>query len=477
MIDNGLPPRQGLYDPAYEKDSCGVGFVVDIKGNRSHGIVRQGLEVLINLTHRGAVGSEANTGDGAGLTIQVPYAFFSRECAKLGFSLAEAERCGVGMLFLPQDADARARADSAVNDAIVQQGLKVLGWRTVPTDGSHLGKAAQSSQPYVRQVFIDAPAQQMVRTAFERKLFLVRRVMEHAVEAQGIKGFYVCSLSSKTIVYKGMLIASQIEQFYPELREEAIVSAIALVHARYSTNTFPSWPLAQPFRIMAHNGEINTLRGNMNWQHSREKNLTSGLFGKDLPKLFPVIDARGSDSSIFDNMLEFLVQTGRSLPHAMMMMIPEAWDENPLMDEGRRAFYQCHATLMEPWDGPAAIAYTDGSIVGANLDRNGLRPARIVVTKDGRAIMASEVGVLDVAPENVLRKTRLRPGRIFVVDTEQGRIIEDEELKAGAIAMHPYRQWNQDYIIELENLAPPPHVVQPEHATILQRQQAFGYSK
>jgi glutamate synthase domain-containing protein 2/glutamate synthase domain-containing protein 1/glutamate synthase domain-containing protein 3 len=480
MIDNGLPPRRGLYDPANEKDSCGVGFVVDIKGNRSHGIVRQGLEVLINLTHRGAVGSEANTGDGAGLTIQIPHAFLSRECAKLGFSLVEEERSGVGMLFLPQDATLRARVESAVNDAIVQQGLKVLGWRTVPTDGSHLGKAAQSSQPYVRQVFIEAPAGREDRTermALERKLFLVRRIMERAVEDQGIKGFYACSLSSKVIVYKGMLIASQIEQFYPELCDEAVVSAIALVHARYSTNTFPSWPLAQPFRIMAHNGEINTLRGNMNWQHSREKNLTSRLFGKDLPKLFPVIDSRGSDSSIFDNMLEFLVQTGRSLPHAMMMMIPEAWDENPHMDDDRRAFYQYHATLMEPWDGPAAIAYTDGTIVGANLDRNGLRPARIVVTKDGRAIMASEVGVLDIAPENVLRKTRLRPGRIFVVDTEQGRIIEDEELKANAIAMHPFRQWNRDYIIELESLAPPPHVLQPDYATILQRQRVFGYTK
>ena len=477
MMQTSFPKRQGLYDPAFEKDSCGVGFVVDIKGKRSHGIVRQGLEVLINLTHRGAVGAEHNVGDGAGIMIQVPHAFLAKECAKLGFNLPAEERCGVGMLFLPQHPGERARCESVVNDVIVAEGQQVLGWRTVPTDGSHLGQAARRNQPYVRQVFVQAAAGIADRGAFERKLFLIRKQIENTIDAQSIEGFYPCSFSCKTIVYKGMLIAGQIEQFYPELRDEALVSAIALVHARYSTNTFPSWPLAQPFRIAAHNGEINTLRGNLNWQRSREKNLTSRLFDKDLPKLFPILDPTGSDSAIFDNMLEFLVQTGRELPHAMMMMIPEAWDGNEHMDEHRQAFYEYHATLMEPWDGPAAIAYTDGTIVGANLDRNGLRPARIVITKDGRAIMASEVGVLDVAPENVLRKTRLQPGRIFVVDTAQGKIIEDEQLKADAIAIHPYKKWIDDWMIELDQLPPPPHVMQPDHRTILQRQQVFGYTK
>ena len=433
--------------------------------------------MLINLTHRGAVGSESNVGDGAGIMIQVPHAFLAKECTKLGFELPPEERCGVGMLFLPQDANDRARCESVVNDVIVGHGQRVLGWRTVPTDGSHLGKAAQRTQPYIRQVFIEAAAAIADRAAFERKLYTMRRVMEKEVEAQQVEGFYIASLSSRTLVYKGMLIAGQIEQFYPELQDETLATAISLVHARYSTNTFPSWELAQPFRIQSHNGEINTLRGNLNWMRSREKNLNSPLFDGELPKVFPALNPMGSDSAIFDNMLEFLVQTGRSLPHAMMMMIPEAWDGNPHMDEDRRAFYQYHATLIEPWDGPAAIAYTDGVIVGANLDRNGLRPARIVITKDGRAIMASEVGVLDVDPENVLRKTRLQPGRIFVVDTEQGRIIEDEELKADAIALHPYREWIGQNMIEMDDLPPPPHVHQPDHATVLLRQRIFGYTK
>ncbi|MDH4121959.1 MAG: glutamate synthase large subunit [Deltaproteobacteria bacterium] len=471
-----FPPRQGLYDPSLEKDSCGVGFIVDIHGKKSHNLVRQGLEILVNLDHRGARGSDPDEGDGAGILMQIPHEFLAAQAAKLKIALPSPGSYGAGMMFFPLDPQERAQAQALVDQALKGENLTVLGWRDVPTDPASLGKAAQDSRPFVRQVFIDRPAG-LDETAFERRLYTARRAMEKSVWAQGLHHFSVPSFSCATMVYKGMLTPQQVEKFYPDLTDETMTTAISLVHARYSTNTFPSWELAHPFRMMAHNGEINTLRGNINWMGSREKNLSSPLFGGGLDKVVPVINARGSDSSMFDNVLEFLVMTGRKLPHAMMMMIPEAWDNNDHMDEDRKAFYAYHANLMEPWDGPAAIAFSDGRMVGATLDRNGLRPARITITKDGLVIMASEAGVLDIPPANVERKTRLRPGRIFVVDTTLGRVIEDEEMKAQVVAQHPYREWIAKNIIHLDDLPQPPHVHQPDHSTVLRRQQAFGYTK
>ena len=471
------PKAQGLYDPAFEKDSCGVGFVVNLKGVKSHDIVLDGLKVLENLTHRGATGADPRVGDGAGMLMQLPHRFLSEAAGPLGFSLPDAGAYGVGMIFLPMDEKERARCESIINDKIGSEGQKVLGWRTVPVVAGGLGEASRETRPYIRQVFVIPASGEPDQDSLERKLYVIRRQIEKAVMAAGIEDFSIPSMSSRTIVYKGMLTALQLETFYPDLHDPAMESAIALVHARYSTNTFPSWKLAQPFRMLAHNGEINTLRGNINWMSAREKNLKSPLFGEDLPKLFPVIDPTGSDSAIFDQVLEFLVLTGRSPAHGMMMMIPEAWDNNPDMDPDRAAFYQYHATLLEPWDGPAGMAFSDGQVVGATLDRNGLRPARIVVTKDDRVIMASEVGVLPVAPENVAYKTRLQPGRMFVVDLREQAIIPDEEVKRRAVAMHPYREWVERYTIRPADLPEPPHVHQPDHATVLQRQQAFGYTK
>ena len=477
MTHSHGPQAQGLYDPALEKDSCGVGFVVNSKGRRSHEIVAQGLQILVNLEHRGATGADPNVGDGAGILLQVPDAFLRRVVAPLGFVLPKAGLYGVGMVFLPRDEALRATCESIVNDRIVAEGQKLLGWRTVPVDDTSLGASSRGTQPYVRQVFVQSTARTKGPLAFERKLYVIRRLIEKGLAQAGQTDCSISSFSARTLVYKGMLTSAQLEKFYPDLADEELVSAIALVHARYSTNTFPSWGLAHPFRCLAHNGEINTLRGNINWMKAREKGMQSPVFGKDLEKVMPIIDATGSDSAIFDQALEFLVMSGRSLPHAMMMMIPEAWDNNPEMDEDRRAFYMYHATLMEPWDGPAAMAFSDGALVGATLDRNGLRPARIWVTKDDRVIMASESGVLPVAAEDVLYKTRLRPGKIFVVDVEQGRIVEDEEVKRQIVSMHPYRQWVEEHKIEMDDLPDPPHVQQPDHESVLQRQQVFGYTK
>jgi glutamate synthase (NADPH) large chain len=472
-----VPQAQGLYDPAFEHDSCGVGFIVDIKGRRSHEIVTDGLLILKNLEHRGATGSDPKVGDGAGILVQMPDAFLRTAVQPLGFALPTAKLYGVGMMFLPQDQAQRTECESIVNDCVISQGQKLLGWRTVPVDPSDLGKISRDTQPYIRQVFIEAGKGITDPKAFDRKLYLIRRLIERAATQSGTRPFYVCSLSCRTLIYKGMFTSPQLQLFYPDLSDPAFVSAIALVHARYSTNTFPSWELAQPFRYLAHNGEINTLRGNVNWMKAREQGMKAPFFGKDLAKLYPIITPSGSDSAMFDEVLEFLVQNGRPLPHSMMMMIPEAWDNNSLMDEARRAFYMYHATLMEPWDGPAAMAFSDGTVVGATLDRNGLRPARIWVTKDGRVIMASEAGVLPIAPENVLHKTRLRPGRVFIVDVSEGAIVEDQEVKRRIVAQHPYQNWVKQFLIEMDDLPDPPHVHQPDHETVRQRQQVFGYTK
>ena len=475
----GLPPAQGLYDPVHEHDACGVGFVVDIKGRRSHAIVSQALEVLKNLLHRGACGCEVNTGDGAGIVIQMPHTFLRRECGSLGIPLPRPGYYGAGLVFLPRDPAQAAACERILEDMIREEGQTVLGWRDVPTDSSAVGPSARAVEPRFRQIFVGRAEGVPDRAAFERKLFVIRKRTEHAVGRSGLaerKFFYVPSLSANTLIYKGMLSADQIEGMFPDVTDPLVDSALALVHQRFSTNTFPSWPLAHPYRMIAHNGEINTLRGNINWMHAREAICRSSVLGEDLKKIMPVVVEGGSDSAVFDNVLEFLVMAGRPLPLAVLMMIPEAWAGHEGMSEERKAFYEYHGCLMEPWDGPASIAFTDGTVIGAVLDRNGLRPSRYYVTKDDMVIMASEVGVLDIPAERVLLKERLHPGRIFLVDTAQGRIIDDAELKKAYASQHPYGEWLKTHIRPIETLPVPPYVPGPNHETVLQRQQAFGYT-
>ena len=475
---------QGLYDPRHEHDSCGVGFVVNIKGRKSHQLVRQAFEVVINLLHRGACGCETNTGDGAGMLIQLPHKFFLQEAGRAGIDLPDPGAYGVGMVFLPRAAGERARVEELFGHIVAEEGQRVLGWRDVPTDDSLLGRTARSGEPVIRQILIGrgeslAPHAD-AHARFERKLYVIRKRAARAVERLGLREghlFYVASLSSNTIVYKGMLIADQMETMFPDLSDPAVESALALVHQRFSTNTFPSWPLAHPYRYAAHNGEINTLRGNINWMRAREALCRSDLFGDDLQKLFPLIREGQSDTATFDNVLEFLVLTGRPLAHAVLMMIPEPWSNHESMSPERQAFYRYHASLMEPWDGPASIAFTDGTVIGAVLDRNGLRPSRYYVTKDDMVIMASEVGVLDVPPENVLVKERLHPGRIFLVDTAQGRIIDDAEIKAGLAAEHPYGEWLARETIHLDDLPPADYTPPPARESVRRRQRAFGYTE
>jgi glutamate synthase (NADPH/NADH) large chain len=476
----GLPPKQGLYDPQFEHDACGVGFVVDIKGRKSHKILRQAIQVLINLDHRGACGAETNTGDGAGILLQMPHRFLAEECEKLGINLPAPGEYGSGLVFMPRDATLRRRLEDRFGDIVESEGLTLLGWRTVPTDNSMLGATAKASEPFIRQVFIGRGAEIADDLAFERKLFVIRKHAYNDIRASTLDGadyWYMCSLSYKTLVYKGMLLTLQLDQYFPDLRDERMETALGLVHSRFSTNTFPSWDRSHPYRYVAHNGEINTLRGNMNWMNAREALFKSEMFGEDIAKILPIVNPNGSDSAMFDNVLELLVLAGRSLPHAVMMMIPEPWSGHAGMDDARRAFYQYHASLMEPWDGPASIAFTDGVKMGAILDRNGLRPSRYYVTKDGLVVMASEAGVLDdIPPENVLQKGRLQPGRMFLVDTELGRIVEDEEIKQQIIGAQPYREWLQQHLITLDDLPATPEVPVPDHDTLLQRQMAFGYT-
>ncbi|GIW42573.1 MAG: glutamate synthase subunit alpha [Candidatus Binatia bacterium] len=478
-------PKQGLYDPFYEHDACGVGFVVDVKGRKSHDIVRNALTVLDNLTHRGACGCDPLTGDGAGILLQIPDDFFRRECARLKIDLPAPGRYGVGMVFLPRHPELRNECELLFERIVHEEGQRFLGWRTVPVDKSKCGELARRALPEIRQLFVAPTENTRDRDPwdaewFERKLYVIRKRFENAVRAMGIptdESCYVCSFSARTVVYKGLLISWQIPQFYVDLADRSLVSALALIHQRFSTNTFPSWERAHPYRFMAHNGEINTLRGNINWMKAREAMFSSPLFGDDMPKILPVIDERGSDSQIFDNALELLVRTGRSLPHAIMMMIPEAWQKHESMSETKRAFYEYHACLMEPWDGPASIAFTDGRVIGAVLDRNGLRPSRYVVTKGGLVVMASEVGVLDIPPEEVEHKNRLQPGRMFLVDLEEGRIVEDEEIKERIARRKPYRKWLDENLVKLRDLpeadsVPPPY----EPATLRRRQHVFGYT-
>src|SRR5213594_1543515 len=474
----GPPPAQGLYDPRHEHDACGVGFVVDIKGRKSHAIVRQALKVLINLLHRGACGCEPNTGDGACILLQMPDKFLRKVCAPLGLTLPAATEYGAGLTFLPRDYLQRDKVQTLIQTLVVEEGQRFLGWRDLPTDDRHLGATARSVEPVMRQMFIGRGPGVRDHAHFERKLYVIRKRIENAVAAMDFtekKLVYVPSLSSNTLIYKGMLSADQIEGMFPDLTDRDVESALALVHQGFSTNTFPSWPLAHPYRFVAHNGEINTLRGNINWMRAREALCRSDVLGEDLAKVLPVTREGLSDSATFDNVLEFLVMSGRSLPHAILMMIPEPWQNHESMSPERRAFYEYHASLMEPWDGPASIAFTDGTVIGAVLDRNGLRPSRYYVTRDDMVIMASEVGVLDIPAENVLVKERLHPGRIFLVDTAKGRIVDDEEIKAQLAAEHPYGAWLEQHTVHLDDVAPV-HVSEADHATVLTRQMAFGYT-
>jgi glutamate synthase (ferredoxin) len=471
------PPPQGLYDPAAEHDACGVGFVVHIKGQRSHDIVRKALRVLINLEHRGACGCEANTGDGAGILLQLPDRFLRKA---VSFTLPPAGAYGAGLVFLPRDPRDRDAIQDLVARIVEEEGQALLGWRDVPVDNTLVGDSARATQPAFQQLFIGARGI-APGNRFERKLYVIRKRIEHAVDGLAINAlsrrfFYIVGLSANTLIYKGMLTARQLQPMFPDLSDEDLESSLALVHQRFSTNTFPSWPLAHPYRYIAHNGEINTLRGNINWMRAREGLLRSDVLGDDLEKVLPIIREGGSDTATFDNVLELLVMAGRPLPHAILMMIPEPWSGNEQMSPDRKAFYEYHSSLMEPWDGPASIAFTDGTVVGAVLDRNGLRPSRYYVTKDDLVIMASEVGVLDVAPEDVLVKERLHPGRIFLVDTAKGRIVDDEEIKRELAAEHPYRAWLDANLIDIDDLPPAP-TERPGHESVYKRQQAFAYTQ
>ncbi|PKQ06899.1 MAG: glutamate synthase large subunit, partial [Alphaproteobacteria bacterium HGW-Alphaproteobacteria-11] len=477
----GLPAAQGLYDPRNEHDACGIGFVANIHNIKSHKLVEDGLRILENLEHRGAVGADPKAGDGAGMLIQIPDAFFRKEAKKLGFELPVEGHYGVGHMFLPMDAAERTKICALTEKVIGEEGQIFLGWRDVPVDNSDLGYSVKPTEPFHRHVFIGRGPACADQDAFERKLFVIRKRIFNTLfhEMQAIpKGLYISSLSSRTIVYKGMLLAAQVGKYYKDLSDPEMVTALALVHQRFSTNTFPTWSLAHPFRMVCHNGEINTKRGNVNWIQARYSSMQSDLLGDDLKKLWPIAVEGQSDTACFDNALELLVMGGYSLAHAMMMLIPEAWAGNPLMDAERRAFYEYHAALMEPWDGPAAVAFTDGRQIGATLDRNGLRPARYYVTDDGFVMMASEMGVLPAPEEKIVEKWRLQPGRMLLIDLEQGRIIADDEIKAELAKLHPYQQWLNATQIQLEEMPAPLHPAkQPTYASLLDTQQAFGYTQ
>ncbi|WP_277470336.1 MULTISPECIES: glutamate synthase large subunit [unclassified Paenibacillus] len=479
MRHTELPNKQGLYDPQFEKDACGMGFVAHIKGKPSHDIVSNALTMLFNMEHRGGQGSEPNSGDGAGIMLQIPHRFFAGEASKLGFELPEQGQYGVGMIFLSHNEEIRARHEALLSEIIAEEGQVVLGYRDVPTYDEMLGKTAKAAKPYVRQVFIGRSEGLADELAFERKLFVIRKRAELAIRYGGVEeaeSFYMPSMSCRKIVYKGMLTTEQVGQFYLDLQNEDLESAIALVHSRFSTNTFPSWERAHPYRFMIHNGEINTLRGNVNWMHARQSLFKSEVFGESLGKIKPIVNPDGSDTAMFDNTFEFLYLSGRSLPHVAMMMVPEPWSNHETMSDEKKAFYEYHSTLMEPWDGPAAMGFTDGVQIGAMLDRNGLRPARYYVTKDDMIILSSEAGVLDIPAEDVLYKDRLRPGRMLLVDTKQGRIISDEEVKAQIASEQPYRQWLDEHLIGLDQLPEAPELPNPKHDNVQQLQQSFGYT-
>ena len=481
-MGSGMPEQQGLYSPFNERDACGLGFVAHIKGKKSHQIVQQGLQILANLTHRGATGYDPKLGDGAGILIQMPDAFMRKEATKLGINLPAVGSYACGTAFLPQTKNGREACESIVARIIHEEAQTLLGWRDVPRDNSNIAQAAKDVEPVMRQVFIGRGENVADQNTFERKLFVIRKRIEHEVRALKLEDsaqFYFPSLSSKTIIYKGMLLANEVGIYYKDLQDEDMVSALALVHQRFSTNTFPAWDLAHPFRMIAHNGEINTVQGNINWMAARHESMRSALMGEDLEKLWPLIVEGQSDSAAFDNALELLVAGGYSLPHAMMMLIPEAWSNesaNKLMDDDRRAFYEYHAALMEPWDGPAAVAFTDGTTIGATLDRNGLRPARYLLTDDDHVMMASEMGVLTFPEEKIIKKWRLQPGKMLLINLEEGRIIDDVEIKKSLAEVKPYKAWIEKTRYSLADL-PKIDAQSSMASSLLDTQQAFGYTQ
>jgi len=469
---------RGLYEVRREHDACGIGAVVNISGKREHSIIEYGKQILLNLHHRGAAGADETTGDGAGILFQIPHEFLLSQCAELGFSLPAVSHYGVGVVFGSKNAEIREKCDGLLEAAIGYYGLKVLGWRDVPTHNECLGKIALEAEPSIRQIFVDGAG--FKNEVLERRLYMARRRAEQLVAqkfGRQAEDFYVTSLSSRTICYKGMFMAWQLFDYYPDLADERILSALAIVHQRYSTNTFPSWRLAQPFRCIAHNGEINTLSGNRNWMRARETIMSSELFGDDIRDLLPVLKPEMSDSACFDAALELLVRAGRSMPHSMMMMIPEAFGAKYHISTDKRAFYEYHSSIMEPWDGPAAMVFTDGRLIGGTLDRNGLRPCRYLVTTDGLAVIASEAGVVDFPPQRIRKKGRLRPGHMFLVDTVEGREVSDNEIKGKIARQKPYRRWLDENRIELRGLFDAPQLVQSDPQTIAQRMRAFGYSR
>jgi glutamate synthase (NADPH) large chain len=470
-----LPPRSKLYDPQFEHDNCGFGFVANVHGHASHDIVRKGIQILVNLEHRGACGCDPLTGDGAGLLLQVPHAFFAKECAALGFNLPAPGKYGVGFVFLPSDPKRRRQAEQILEDKILSSGQGVLGWRDVPVDTGHCGPLARKTLPYMRQVFVGTDIAD--ETAFEQKLYVIRKWAERTVrETLGTgSGFYMPSLSCRTIVYKGLLLADQLEKFYKDFADETMASAVAMVHQRFSTNTFPTWELAQPFHMLCHNGEINTLRGNRAWMHAREQLFGTENYGTDVEKIRPIIEPGASDSASLDNAVEVLFHGGRSLPHVMMMLVPEAWQNDDLMPKAKKDFYEYHSCLMEPWDGPAALAFTDGRCVGAILDRNGLRPARWTLTTSDLVVMASESGVLEFPAEQVARRGRLEPGKMFLVDLVAGKIVEDEQLKTALATRKPYGEWLKANKTRLADLPPAPQLPSDD-LPLKQHQKAFGYT-
>jgi glutamate synthase (NADPH/NADH) large chain len=477
---SGVAAAQGLYDPALDKDSCGVGFIADIKGRQSHKIIVDALTILRNLEHRGAVGADPRAGDGAGILVQIPHKFFVKKASELGFSLPAPGKYAVGVLFMPHEDAWRAEIHEVFAEEIAREGMQLIGWRDVPNDNSCLGWSVKPTEPFHQQVFIGKSNRTYDADEFERRLYILRKAISgrlYKMRERRYAGYYPVSISSRTLIYKGMFLADQLSRYYPDLCDPDFESALALIHQRFSTNTFPAWSLAHPYRMIAHNGEINTLRGNLNWMAARQSSARSPFYGEDIHKLWPISYEGQSDTACFDNALEFLVQGGYPLDHAVMMMIPEAWAGNSLMNDERRAFYEYNAALMEPWDGPAAIAFTDGRKIGATLDRNGLRPARYLVTRDDRIVMASEMGVLPIPEEDIVTKWRLQPGKMLLVDLEEGRLIPDEEIKAKLASSHPYEEWLHNTQLVLEEL--PRAQTRPplSNLTLLDRQQAFGYTQ
>jgi glutamate synthase (NADPH/NADH) large chain len=479
-VEQGAGAAQGLYDPAIGKGSCGVGFIADIKGRRSHKIVADALTILLNLEHRGAVGADPRAGDGAGILVQIPHKFFAKKAAELGFTLPAPGDYAVGVLFMPREESWRGEIKDVFAEEIAREGMRLIGWRDVPNDNACLGQSVKPTEPFHQQVFIGKGDRKLDADEFERRLYILRKTISgrlYKMRERRYADYYPVSISSRTLIYKGMFLADQLGRYYPDLRDRDFESALALVHQRFSTNTFPTWSLAHPYRMIAHNGEINTLRGNLNWMAARQSSARSPFYGDDIHKLWPISYEGQSDTACFDNALEFLVQGGYPLAHAVMMMIPEAWASNTLMDDERRAFYEYNAALMEPWDGPAAIAFTDGRQIGATLDRNGLRPARYLVTRDERIVMASEMGVLPIPEEDIVTKWRLQPGKMLLVDLEEGRLIPDEEIKAKLAGGHPYEEWLRNTQLVLEDLPRAKRRPPSSNLTLLDRQQAFGYTQ